>query len=74
MQSTSVPGRIQTPFANSGGKNTIPVASQIALDPALASYTDGFPPATRTPLAAGGKPPYGADMNGILKAITAHHQ
>lgn len=74
MLSTSVPSRIQLPFANAGVKNAIPVPSQIATDPALASYTDGFPPATRTPLAAGGKPPYGADMNGILAAITAIQQ
>jgi hypothetical protein len=74
MQSTQIPSRIQLPFANAGAKNTIPVASQIANDPALASFTDGFPPATRTPLAAGGKPPYGQDFNGVLNQITAIQQ
>ena len=74
MLSSAAPPRIQLPFASSGAKNTIPVPSQIVTDPALASYTDGFPPATRTPLVAGGKPPYGQDMNGILNAITAIQQ
>ena len=71
MQSSAVPSKIQLPFANAGAKNTIPVASQIATNPGQASFTDGFPPATRTPLAAGGVPPSGQDMNGILNQITS---
>src|SRR5438067_2315087 len=74
MQSSAMPSKIQRPFADAGAQNTIPVAAQVSTDPALASYTDGFPPATRTSLAAGGKPPYGQDMNGILNAITAIQQ
>lgn len=74
MQSSAVPTKIQVPFANAGAKNTIPVASQVATDPALASFTDGFPPATRTALAAGGKPPYGQDFNGVFNAITTIQQ
>ncbi|MUH03196.1 hypothetical protein GM609_06775 [Bombella sp. ESL0387] len=30
----------------------------------------GFPKATMTPLAAGGRPPYGEDMNGILAMLS----
>lgn len=71
MDSTNTPARIQLPFANGGAKNTIPVPSQIGVTPGAASYTDGFPPATRTPISAGGIPPFGVDMNGILNAITA---
>lgn len=71
MQTSSgLPTRTPTPFANSGAKNTIPVASQISVTPGAASYTDGFPPLTRTPIAAGGVPPFGVDFNGILNAIT----
>ncbi|ASU38186.1 hypothetical protein hmeg3_07665 [Herbaspirillum sp. meg3] len=44
--------------------------SQIGVTPGLASYTDCFPPLTFTPLASGGVPPFGADFNGILNAIT----
>lgn len=70
MQSSNQPDKISLPFANSGAKQTIPVASQIGIEDARASYTDGFPPLTRIPLSAGGKPPFGTDMNGILNAIT----
>lgn len=74
MQSTAIPSGIQLPFANSGAKQTIPVASQIGIVNGRASYTDGFPPLTRTPIVAGGVPPFGTDMNGILNAATAIQQ
>lgn len=74
MQSSNQPGKISLPFANSGAKQPIPVASQVGIEDGRASYTDGFPPLTRTPLTAGGKPPFGTDMNGILNAITAIQQ
>ena len=70
MQLSNIAARIYTAFANAGAKNTIPVASQIGITPGAASYTDGFPPLTLTPVASGGIPPYGADFNGILNAIT----
>lgn len=71
MESSSAPSKLTTPFANSGGVNVIPVPSQIGVTPGAASYTDGFPPLTRTPIASGGVPPSGLDMNGILQAATA---
>jgi hypothetical protein len=52
--------------------NPIPVPSQIGITPGAASYTDGFPPLTMTDLDAGGIPPFGQDMNGILFAVTAN--
>jgi len=70
MQSSDTPAKISVPFANAGAKNTIPVPSQISVTPGAASFTDGFPPLTRTPLASGGVPPFGQDMNGVLFAIT----
>lgn len=70
MQSSNQPGQISVAFATSGQKQPIPVASQIGIEDGRASYQDGFPPLTRTPLAAGGVPPFGTDMNGILNAIT----
>lgn len=66
----SAPTKIETPFATSGSKNTIPVPSQIGVTPGAASYTDGFPPLTMTPLASGGVPPFGQDFNGVLYEIT----
>ena len=71
MQLSNAPGKLLLPFANSGAKNTIPTASQIGITPGAASLTDGFPPLTRTPLAAGGVPPSGLDMNGILFELSA---
>jgi hypothetical protein len=69
------PTSLLKPFAAEGGKNAIPVDSQIGVgDSGGASYTDGFPPLTRTPIAAGGIPPKGLDMNGILYEATAHIQ
>lgn len=70
MQASNAPSKSPVPFAESGTKNTIPVNSQIGITPGAASFTDGFPPLTMTPLAAGGVPPYGADFNGILNFLS----
>ncbi|WP_454695590.1 glycine-rich domain-containing protein [Achromobacter aegrifaciens] len=71
MQASNAPSKSSIPFAENGTKNTIPEASQSGVTPGLASFTDGFPPLTMTPLAAGGVPPYGADFNGILNFLSA---
>lgn len=71
MQLTNTPAKLVLPFANAGAKNTIPTASQIGITAGAASLTDGFPPLTRTPIAAGGVPPSGLDMNGILYELSA---
>lgn len=71
MQLSNAPGKLVLPFANAGAKNTIPTASQIGIVAGAASLTDGFPPLTRTPLAAGGVPPSGLDMNGVLYDLSA---
>ena len=71
MQQTNKPDKIVIPFANSGARNKIPSASQIGVTAGRASLTDGFPPLTRTPISAGGVPPSGLDMNGILYEISA---
>ena len=71
MKLTDRPSKIVLPFSNSGTKQTIPVNSQIGIADGRASYTDGFPPLTRTPISSGGHPPFGTDMNGILHAITS---
>ncbi|CAG4889272.1 hypothetical protein [Paraburkholderia gardini] len=68
MQLSDSPTLVPLPFADSGSKNVIPEAASPT--PGLASLTTGFPPVTMTPLAAGGIPPAGQDMNGILNLIT----
>ncbi len=62
------PDNIVKPFAASGAKNTISVASASP----QASFTDGFPPVTLLPIPSGGVPPDGKDFNGIFYSITTH--
>lgn len=70
MQANQTPTLVPLAFAAGGAFNAIPEASQIGTNPGGASLVDGFPPLTRTPIAAGGIPPSGLDMNGILNLIT----
>ena len=77
MQSSNIPSKIPLPFAYAAGssyKNTIPVASQIGITNGRASLADGFPPLNFTPISAGGVPPFGGDMNGILNEMTSIQQ
>lgn len=71
MQLANAPVKLTLPFANTGSKNTVPVASQIGITPGAASYADGFPPLTMTAVAAGGVPPSGLDFNGVFYEISA---
>ena len=60
------------PFASQGDKNTIPVTPSTETGQSnYASYQKGFPPVTMTALVAGGLPPQGMDMNGILFALSS---
>ena len=74
MKLTDIPDRFNIPFAESagGGYITYPVpeASQIGIADGRASLTTGFPPLNFLPVGAGGVPPFGQDMNGLLKQIT----
>ena len=77
MLAASVPTNFQIPFANSAGGSyvrNIPVASQIGITPGAASLTDGFPPLNFTPIAGGGVPFSGLDVNGIFKQVTQNIQ
>lgn len=65
-----VPANLPIPFANTGPKNAIPVT--VNPTPGGATLQTGFPPITMTPIASGGIPPYGQDMNGILFEVSAH--
>ena len=77
MQASNVPTKFQKVWganAGSGYIRTVPVASQIGITNGAASFTDGFPPSTFSPVAAGGVPPFGQDVNGILNATTSWDQ
>jgi hypothetical protein len=78
MQLSGAPPKIVEAFAVNaapsggyGGKRTVPVPSQTGITPGAASYNDGFPPLTMTPLTGGGVVMSGLDMNGILNEATA---
>ena len=74
MDASDIPTKIQLPFAAGAGGSyirAVPVASQIGIQDGAASYTDGFPPLNFTDPAFGGVDPFGADMNGVLNAISA---
>jgi len=73
MKITDLPTKFNIPFANAAGVGyvtDVPEGSLIGSADGRASLTDGFPPLTFTAVAAGGDPPWGADMNGILRQIT----
>ena len=73
MLASNIPANFNIPFANGAGAGfirTVPQASQIGISPGAASLQDGFPPLNFTPIATGGIPPAGQDMNGVLNAIT----
>lgn len=74
MSGVPLPAPIVEPFGSMAVNitNPIPVPSQISITPGAASFTDGFPPLTETPPGAGGVPPSGADMTGILFMISAY--
>lgn len=57
------PTIIQTPWAVSGLKNTIP---QTTATTGKASWVEGYPHETMQPIGSGGVPPDGKDENGVL--------
>lgn len=68
--SIAAPTVIVKGFAVGGDKSTIPNAPGVT--PGAASYTLGFPPATRTAVNLGGVPPFGVDANGVLFDATSN--
>lgn len=77
MEISEIPSKFPIPFAADAGVGfirAIPEASQIGITNGAASLTDGFVPVNFQPVGAGGTPPWGADMNGILNQITLWSQ
>lgn len=73
MKAADIPTKFPLPFAASAGGSyvrTIPVNSQIGITDGAASLETGFPPLNFLPIGSGGVPPFGQDMNGILKEIS----
>ncbi|MDD0824677.1 tail fiber protein [Mannheimia sp. AT1] len=59
-------------WAALGLKNSIPDSRSDGLAQGAATYDEGFPSITMTPIAQGGKAPSGKDMNGVLNELSAH--
>jgi hypothetical protein len=73
MLASAIPTKITLPFGNNAGVSyirTIPLGSQIGIHDGWASFTDGFPPVCFLPVAGGGTPPFGQDVNGLLFQIS----
>ena len=66
------PKLLSKPWASDGLKNNIPAERNGGMAQEAATYTEGFPSITMTPISVGGKPPSGKDMNGVLYEISAH--
>jgi len=69
------PDLILIPFgknATAGTIESIPNTAGPGDGPQKATWNYGFPQVTMTPLAAGGIPPQGQDVNGVLNAISEH--
>lgn len=72
MQYADLPRRFPVPWADdatSGYIREVPLAPPV--EPGAASLELGFPPLNFIPVAAGGIPPFGQDMNGVLNQVTA---
>ncbi|WP_288877345.1 glycine-rich domain-containing protein [uncultured Citrobacter sp.] len=75
MNSSDIPSRLNKAFAINGLKNVISVDSSTTTDNSgTATFDKGFPPITMQPLSAGGIPPSGKDMNGVLFTSTLKQQ
>lgn len=73
MQANDIPTKFPIKWAadaTSDYVRNIPEDSQVSIEAGAASLQTGFPPLNFTPIPAGGVPPFGKDMNGILRQIT----
>lgn len=72
MKAIDVPLKLDIPFGDDADPGTIrvvPVTPPVQVG--AASLETGFGPVNMLPIGAGGVPPFGQDMNGILNAATA---
>ncbi|WP_338561916.1 tail fiber protein [Erwinia sp. E_sp_B04_7] len=75
MNSSDTPSRITKAFGVNGLRNSIATDSSNTTDSnGIATFDKGFPSVTMQPLSAGGIPPSGKDMNGVLYSATLQQQ
>ncbi|MPV99805.1 hypothetical protein [Bombella apis] len=70
MKQSDITQLFAVPWASQADSSTVANIPVTATVIERASMAKGFPKATMTPLAAGGVPPYGEDMNGILAMLS----
>ncbi|MBA5725490.1 hypothetical protein [Bombella favorum] len=70
MKQSDVNHLFAVPWAAQADSSTIASIPTTATAIGRASMALGFPKSTMTPIAAGGVPPYGEDMNGILSMLS----
>lgn len=70
MRASDAPQIFGVPFGAQADPSTINAIPRTKPDPGRASMNQGFPSETFLPLAAGGIPPFGEDMNGILNMLS----
>ncbi len=70
MKQSDVTQLFAVPWASQADSSTIASIPTTATAIGRASMALGFPKTTMTPIAAGGVPPYGEDMNGILSMLS----
>lgn len=71
MKASDIPSKFNVPWGVDAGGSYIRSIPQTTADSTRASLDLGFPPATATPVDAGGTPPNIADFNGINNQLTA---
>lgn len=74
MQASDLPGWFAKKFAEDATGTYVRTVPATTVDPAAASFALGFPPQTFTDEGAGGTPPDGRDVNGILNFLSAWAQ
>ncbi len=72
MQLTDMPTKFRFPFAiNAAAQNVTATLPDTTTVPGRASLQVGFPPETFQPVAAGGTPPFGQDMNKLFQQLSS---
>jgi hypothetical protein len=72
---TAIPTRFMAAFASQAAPGDVTIPFPVVAQPSgLASLVTGFTPINFEPVAAGGVPPWGKDVNGILLLATSWEQ
>ena len=71
MKASDIPAKWAETWAKNAPLTNVTAIPQTSATPGFASQDQGFPPECSKPIAAGGIPPRGQDMNGALQFVSA---